>query len=187
MVMKTFLKRHWTPAALRQLPVSFLAEVLLPALTSPIHYKGTNPDIISSTTTTTTTSSSNMAAAAAAGTATEAAAPSLGKVKGSNGDEDEATQASWNAAEHAAKFLGKFLQAADAASCRAVITAGISCLGGQEVSRVGFRVMLSCLAAAADASGASGKFTGGCIEPGGPWGDGLGTAELIRYRYKYTV
>lgn len=38
MAMKTLLKRDWTALALQQVPVSFLTQVLIPALLSPVHY-----------------------------------------------------------------------------------------------------------------------------------------------------
>ena len=38
MAMKTLLKRDWTALALQQVPVTFLTQVLVPALLSPVHY-----------------------------------------------------------------------------------------------------------------------------------------------------
>ena len=178
MVMKTFLKRNWNSAALQQLPVNFLAEVFLPALTSPIHYKGFNPDTID------TITSSSSSSWRAKGTAT-----ATGNVPGSSSgstSNDYEQGGVWNVVEYAAKFLGNFLLEADAASCREVITAGLTCLCGQEVSRVGLQAMLGCLAAAAPAA-AGGKLADGCEEPGRRGKDGGGVAGNVTARLYSTL
>lgn len=41
MAMKTLLKRDWSPHMLQQVPVSFITQVLLPALLSSLHHNST--------------------------------------------------------------------------------------------------------------------------------------------------
>jgi hypothetical protein len=146
MALKTLLKRHWPPAVLSQLPLSFFTGTLLPALLSPIHHKVPSAAGLSATGTAVPGADTQQQQAIA--TATGQAASTAGSAG-----------RSFNVISQAVELLRRYVAAAGPAAARALLLQGLLVAGkpGQDLPRSGLLAVMKALAAAADAAAAGGS------------------------------
>jgi hypothetical protein len=145
MALKTLLKRHWPPAVLAQLPLSFFTGTLLPALMSPIHHKVPSAAGLSAT-----------GSAVAGADTQQQQQPAIATATGQAGN---AAGSSFNVISQAAELLREYVAAAGPAAARALLLSGllVAAKPGQDLPRSGLLAVMKALAAAADAAAAGGS------------------------------
>jgi len=124
--MKTLLKRDWSSDMLCQVPVTFMTQVLLPALLSPVHHN--------------TTLAASLAASGAV----------LEPHKQQEGT--SSSSGSFSVTAQAGQLLCSWAACAEPAAVRQLFMEGLELVASptQEVSKSGLHALLQVLAAAAE-------------------------------------
>jgi hypothetical protein len=151
MALKTLLKRSWTPHMLQQVPPSFVTQVLLPALLSPIHHK---PPCLITAAGVVLHPSLQAQQDAAGGDDTPASSSSSGS----------GSSSSFDVTAHAGQLLGAYVACAGRAAARQVFEGGlqVAVAEGADLPRSGLLALLRVLAAAAQ------QVAGGAAAVGSP-------------------
>lgn len=126
MAMRTLLKRDWSAQVLQQVPASFITQVLLPALLSPVHYNTQPIGQLSSS------------------------GAVLDQHK--QQQQDSGSSDAFNITQHAAQLLSSYVLHAEPEAAREVFDKGLEVANRlrQDASRAGLQSVLHVLAAASE-------------------------------------